>query len=109
MITDAVEVPDMTKSRAVLVSLMDQYLRGLLDPFVTLLEVHKLMYFMQKAGEPLKLELLQGPLRSLFGESETCSSPAGRSSDIRLQRRRRCARQATQFGARRGRGRGGVP
>jgi hypothetical protein len=35
---------------------MDQYLRGLLDPFVSLLEVHKLMYFMQEAGEPLRLQ-----------------------------------------------------
>ena len=60
MITDAVEVPDMTKGRAVMVSLMDQYLRGLLDPFVTLLEVHKLMYFMQKAGEPLELKFEKG-------------------------------------------------
>ena len=39
---------------------MDQYLRGLLDPFVTLLEVHKLMYFMQNSGEPLKLEFAKG-------------------------------------------------
>ena len=60
MITDAVEVPDMTKGRAVMVSLMDHYLRGLLDPFVTLLEVHKLMYFMQKAGEPLRLKFEKG-------------------------------------------------
>ena len=60
MITDAVEVPDMTKSRAVLVSLMHQYLRGLLDPFVTLLEVHKLMYFMQNSGEPLELKFEKG-------------------------------------------------
>ena len=35
---------------------MHRYLSGLLDPFVTLLEVHKLMYFMQEAGEPLKLQ-----------------------------------------------------
>jgi hypothetical protein len=27
-----------------------------MDPFVTLLEVHKLMYFMQEAGEPLRLQ-----------------------------------------------------
>ena len=27
-----------------------------MDPFVTLLEIHKLMYFMQEAGEPLKLK-----------------------------------------------------
>ena len=50
----------MTKGRAVMVSLMDHYLRGLLDPFVTLLEVHKLMYFMQEAGEPLKLDYSKG-------------------------------------------------
>ena len=55
------EVPDMTAGRAVLVGLMDLYLRGLLDPFVTLLEVHKLMYFMQAAGEPLKLRYKKGP------------------------------------------------
>ena len=48
-------VPRMTAGRAALVGLMDRYLRGVLDPFVTLLEVHKLMYFMQSAGEPLKL------------------------------------------------------
>lgn len=49
------EVPAMTAGRATLVELMDRYLRGLLDPFVTLLEVHKLMYFMQESGEPLQL------------------------------------------------------
>ena len=48
-------VPKMTKGRAALVMLMRQYLDGLLDPFVTLLEVHKLMYFLQQAGEPLRL------------------------------------------------------
>ena len=109
MITDAVEVPDMTKGRAVMVSLMDHYLRGLLDPFVTLLEVHKLMYFMQKAGEPLKLEVREGHVRTILEEFETCPSPAGGPPGIRLQRRRRCAQQTTQFGARRGRGRGGFP
>jgi O-acetyl-ADP-ribose deacetylase (regulator of RNase III) len=54
------EIPDMTPGRAALVGLMDRYLRGLLDPFVTLLEVHKLMYFMQVAGEPLKLNYQKG-------------------------------------------------
>ncbi len=53
------EVPKMTQGRAVLVNLMRRYLDGLLDPFVTLLEVHKLMYFMQEAGEPLKLNFQQ--------------------------------------------------
>ncbi len=55
------EVPNMTAGRAALVALMERYLRGLLDPFVTLLEVHKLMYFMQEAGEPLRLQYKQAP------------------------------------------------
>jgi O-acetyl-ADP-ribose deacetylase (regulator of RNase III) len=50
------KAPEMTPCRAALVALMHRYLAGLLDPFVTLLEVHKLMYFMQEAGEPLKLK-----------------------------------------------------
>lgn len=41
--------------------LLDRYLFGLLDPFVTSLEAHKLMYFMQAAGEPLKLRFQKGP------------------------------------------------
>jgi O-acetyl-ADP-ribose deacetylase (regulator of RNase III) len=53
--------PRMTAGRAALVGLMDLYLGGLLDPFVTLLEVHKLMYFLQEAGEPLKLRYTPGP------------------------------------------------
>ncbi len=55
------DVPKMTAGRAALVGLMDRYLNGLLDPFVTLLEVHKLMYFMQVAGQPLKLSYAKGP------------------------------------------------
>ena len=53
------EVPKMTPGRAALVVLVDRYLRGLLDPFVTLLELQKLMYFMQAAGQPLKLNYVQ--------------------------------------------------
>lgn len=58
------EVPTMTAGRAALVELMGRYIRGLLDPTITLLEVHKLMYFMQEAGEPLRLnykKALYGP------------------------------------------------
>jgi O-acetyl-ADP-ribose deacetylase (regulator of RNase III) len=55
------KVPPMTPGRAALVGLMDRYLGGLLDPFVSLLEAHKLMYFMQEAGEPLRLRLAKGP------------------------------------------------
>ncbi|NGM85847.1 macro domain-containing protein [Parapusillimonas sp. SGNA-6] len=53
------DVPKMTAGRAALVELMQRYLGGLLDPFVTLLEVHKLMYFMQEAGEPLRLKYIK--------------------------------------------------
>jgi len=55
------EVPKMTAGRAALVELIHRYLCGLLDPVVTLLEVHKLMYFMQEAGEPLRLKFKKGP------------------------------------------------
>ena len=51
----------MTPGRAALLALMDRYLAGMLDPFVSLLEVHKLMYFMQEAGEPLRLRMEKGP------------------------------------------------
>lgn len=54
-------VPRMTPGRAALVGLTHRYLGGLLDPFITLLEVHKLMYFMQHAGEPLRLNYAKGP------------------------------------------------
>ena len=50
----------MTPGRAVLVALMDRYIRVLLDPFITLLEVHKLMYSMQVAGQPLRLQFVKG-------------------------------------------------
>ncbi|MDA8251723.1 MAG: hypothetical protein M0Z28_21490 [Rhodospirillales bacterium] len=54
-------VPNMTAAQAALVKLIHRYLGGLLDPTVTLLEVHKLMYFMQEAGEPLRLRYTQAP------------------------------------------------
>ena len=67
----------MTPGRAALIGLIHRYLRGLAEPFVTLLEVHKLMYFMQMAGEPLRLryvKALYGPyadnLRHVLRELE---------------------------------------
>ena len=54
-IARSTKVPEMTPGRAALVGLMERYLAGLMDPFVSLLEVHKLMYLMQEAGEPLRL------------------------------------------------------
>ena len=53
-------VPKLTPGRAALVGLMRRYLAGLLDPSVSLLEVHKLMYFMQEAGQPLRLRYVKG-------------------------------------------------
>ena len=53
------DVPNMTPGRAALVVLMNRYLQGLLDPFVTLIEVQKLMYFMQEAGQPLRLNYIK--------------------------------------------------
>lgn len=56
--------PKMTSGRAALMGLLHRYLGGLMDPFVTLLEAHKLMYFMQEAGQPLRLnyqKALYGP------------------------------------------------
>lgn len=55
------QAPRMTPGRAMLLSLMHRYLGGLMDPFLTLLEVHKLMYFAQEAGEPLRLRYVKGP------------------------------------------------
>jgi O-acetyl-ADP-ribose deacetylase (regulator of RNase III) len=54
-------VPRMTEGRAALVGLIQAYLKAHMDPVVTLLEVHKLMYFMQEAGEPLKLRFAKAP------------------------------------------------
>lgn len=55
------DVPKMSAGRAALVGLVQRYLSGLMDPFVSLLEVHKLMYFMQEAGEKLRLRYHKGP------------------------------------------------
>ncbi len=56
--------PEMTIGRAVLLCLMRRYLGALMDPSVSLLEIHKLMYFMQETGEDLQLryqKALYGP------------------------------------------------
>lgn len=89
-------VPKMTAGRAALVGLMDRYLGGLLDPYVTLLEVHKLMYFMQEAGEPLRLgytkahygpyaENLRHVLRDIEGHLVSGYADGGDMPDKQLQ------------------------
>jgi O-acetyl-ADP-ribose deacetylase (regulator of RNase III) len=55
------KAPNMTAGRAALLGLMRRYLAAVMDPFVSLLEIHKLMYFMQEAGEPLRLRFAKGP------------------------------------------------
>jgi O-acetyl-ADP-ribose deacetylase (regulator of RNase III) len=52
--------PNMTEGRALLLGLMRRYLAAVMDPTVTLLEIHKLMYFMQESGQPLKLNYTTG-------------------------------------------------
>jgi O-acetyl-ADP-ribose deacetylase (regulator of RNase III) len=50
--------PGMTASRALFIKLMDQY--GTLNYRRTLLEIQKLGYFLQEAGEPLRLRFEAG-------------------------------------------------
>ena len=86
----------MTPGRAALVVLMYRYLGGLLDPFVSLLEVHKLMYFMQEAGQPLRLRFSKGPygpyaenlrhvLKSMEGHHISGYADGGDQPDKQLQ------------------------
>lgn len=58
----SVEAPEMTPGRAALVMLMERYLSGQPGKTGTLPEtaVHELMYFLQAAGEPLKLGYSKG-------------------------------------------------
>lgn len=58
--TKTQQIPNMTTGRAALIELMNRYLQGLLDPNISLLEVHKLMYFMQESGENLRLNYVKG-------------------------------------------------
>jgi O-acetyl-ADP-ribose deacetylase (regulator of RNase III) len=55
------KTPHMTEGRACLLALMRRYLAAIMDPMVSLLEIHKLMYFMQESGQPLKLSFTKGP------------------------------------------------
>ncbi|MFZ1264937.1 MAG: macro domain-containing protein, partial [Anaerolineae bacterium] len=57
----SVALPEMTAGRAALVALIHRYLNALLDPTISLLEVHKLMYFLQEAGESLRLRFAKAP------------------------------------------------
>lgn len=89
-------VPNMTPGRAALVVLISQYLRSLLDPFVTLLEIHKLMYFMQVSGQELRLkyrkatygpyaENLRHVMRTLEGHLTTGYADGGDAPDKQIE------------------------
>ncbi|HUG80030.1 MAG TPA: macro domain-containing protein [Bryobacterales bacterium] len=47
--------PRMTAGRASLLALIHRYLSGVMDPVISLLEIHKLMYLLQESGEDLRL------------------------------------------------------
>lgn len=53
------EKPHLTPARALILELMFQYLK--LAYRLTLLEIHKLAYFLQEAEEPLRLKYEEGP------------------------------------------------
>jgi O-acetyl-ADP-ribose deacetylase (regulator of RNase III) len=55
------DIPRMTAGRAALLGLMNRYLAALMDPFISLLEVHKLLYFLQATGQPLDLDFVKAP------------------------------------------------
>jgi O-acetyl-ADP-ribose deacetylase (regulator of RNase III) len=55
------QIPEMKVGRAALIGLVRHYLAAVMDPTVTLLEIHKLMYFMQESGEDLRLRFQKGP------------------------------------------------
>ncbi len=88
--------PRMTVGRAVLLGLAQRYLLPAMDPFVSLLEVHKLMYFLQEAGEPLRLRFQRGPygpyaenlrhvLREMEGHCVTGYGAAGDRPDTPIE------------------------
>jgi len=56
----APKAPKMTPGRAALVGLMRRYLTAMMDTSITLLEIHKLMYFLEAAGQPLRLRYGKG-------------------------------------------------
>lgn len=102
------DVPKMTAGRAALVELISRYLNGLLDPSVSLLEVHKLMYFMQEAGEPLRLNFKQahyGPyaenlrhvLRTIEGHFVSGYADGGDAPDKPLELVPGAVEEASEF------------
>lgn len=100
--------PELPAALAVSVLLIQRYLRGLLDPSVTMLEIHKLMYFMQEAGEHLRLKYQKAPygpyaenlrhvLNSIEGHLVSGYADGGDAPDKPLQLVPGAVEDATQF------------
>lgn len=100
--------PKLTPGRAALAGLMSRYLSALMDPTITLLEVHKLMYFLQAAGEPLRLryakawygpyaENLRHVLRDVEGHLITGYGSDGDAPEVELALVPGAARDAEGF------------
>ena len=51
--------PDMTYTKAILIELLSRYSKLALDPFVSLLELHKLMYFSQECDKNLRFQFIK--------------------------------------------------
>ena len=90
------DIPEMTPGRAALVGLVRRYIAALLDPMLMLLEIHKLMYFMQEAGEDLRLKYSKAPygpyaenlrflLQKIEGHFTTGYADGGDSPDKQIE------------------------
>jgi O-acetyl-ADP-ribose deacetylase (regulator of RNase III) len=95
-ILDRREKPEMTTMRAAFISLMGQYSATHYDYRLSLVEVQKLAYFLQIAGEPLRLEFkphyygpyadnLQKALRNLEGHYTSGLADGSNSPETPMQ------------------------
>jgi O-acetyl-ADP-ribose deacetylase (regulator of RNase III) len=107
MVRDA-KPPNMTPGRGVLLGLTRRYLAGLMDTSISLLEIHKLAYLMQEAGEPLKLryskanygpysENMRHALNAMEGHFIVGFADAADSPTLALQVNPEAVEQAEQF------------
>jgi len=105
---DRTTTPKMTAGRAALLGLIRRYLAGLMDASVSLLEIHKLMYFLQEAGEPLRLKYekaIYGPyaknlrhvLNRIEGHFITGYGDAQDTPEKQIELRSDASRQAEDF------------
>ncbi len=102
------KIPNMTEGRAALLGLIRRYLAAVMDPSITLLEVHKLMYFMQEAGQNLRLvyakglygpyaENLRHVLTHIEGHFLTGYGDAADRPDKQIEPRREALKLAEEF------------